>query len=182
MIVAMLVALGPWDIEIPIEGMTAANEPNLVSRLSEHFKAMDCEVAVTIQKGSGRVRLRVECPMAEVRLSDVRKALEGTEWSVKPEAWTLHGRVAFRWSGALPEDRQRALERDLAKHCLVADVMLFGDGKKFEHHAYVRFGEDQKSAAVDLLAVLSKHGVKDAEFFWAKQPPNQPRRAPCGAK
>jgi hypothetical protein len=186
MIVAMLLALGPWEVDVPVEGLNRANGEGLQARLSAHFKTLKdsdgrpCEIRVEVNGCSGSTRLTIDCPMDELRLSDVRKALEGTEWSVKPEAWALYGRVGFRWEDKRTLD-ERALERDLAKHSLVADVMLIGDGKKFAYHAYVRFGEDQKSTAADLLGVLSKHGVKEPEIFWAKQPPNQPGRTACGA-
>lgn len=177
---------GPWDIEVPIEGMTGANEPNLVPRIADYFKTLKdldgkpCAVAASIRKGSGFIRLTMDCPMDGIALSHLAKALEGTAWSLKPEAWTLFGRVGFRWADArLTDEQERALERDLAKHCRVADVMRVADGKTA---AYVRFDDDATASAGDLLAVLARHGVKSPDIFWPKDSPNQPRRTLCGAR
>ena len=70
----MLLAVGPWVVEIPIEGLNGKNAGDLEARILKHFRTLKDDsgnpYALAVEVADGRAKITVMCA-APFRLDDL---------------------------------------------------------------------------------------------------------------
>ncbi len=183
--------LGAWNVSFPVDGLTEKNSAAFRDRIVAHFKSLKDDegrpLLLHVKTVGDIATITVDCPVGEIRLSAIRAALEGSDFSVKLKDgsgghWMVHGRATFRWTS------EKKLSDDVIK-TLKSDFKEIGTGTTsvevtsvevkagFENRLTLSFGDEQSAPAFKVIAVLDAAGHKGADLVWEKGD-----RATCGAR
>lgn len=188
---AILMSLGPWYAEVPIDGVTAGNAPELRRTLIEHFGKMTSRggrhpFALEVEMVDDRVRILVMCD-ADLRLSDISAALRGSTFRVAPENWQMFGKLSLEWKR---EDAASAAELAALRATLAnlgeVDIVRVDQEAAFRgatptYHAHIKFPRGQSIAAERILAAFVVHGLERPDILWENYP-HMNSRVSCGAR
>ncbi|MBI1850578.1 MAG: hypothetical protein HYR85_09570 [Planctomycetes bacterium] len=187
--VACSAVLGPWNLTIPIDGLSCHDGPELQRRLDDQFAnrkaSTDERLVLRVSASDGIATITVDCP-GTLRLTDLAKALAGSRFAVRPETWELYGRVGFEWTSRKPlgDDEIAALRKDLATFADVIEVMDLDAKTGTAYHLHVRFSTAAGAKGIRtsaLTEVLRVHGIADAVLVWERWP-HMPWDEECGAR
>ena len=176
MILVLSMALGAWEITIPVEGLNEKNAAAFRECIERHFGTLGDDAGqamlVSVKTAGDVATITMNCPVTVVAFEDVAKALDGSEFKLDLRQWRVTRNACFRWRGAaLSAARRAEIEETFAKigrGCQGAKVESAGIKDGDEHRLILRFDEKGDAPACEIVEVLeSRFGAK-AWLVWLK--------------
>ncbi len=176
MIIALLLAIGPWDITVPVDGLKDANAAKFVELVTAHFRTLKSDdgraLELNIATKGDIATITLECPVETVEVADLSKALEGSDFKIRTESWRIRRSVAFRWSSDAPHVAERVKEIEetlsrIGRSCTGARVTALESKGRAEYRLDLTFEKDGDAPANKIVAVLKQLGC-DARIVFVK--------------
>ena len=102
----VLALLGRWEVTLPVDGLTDANAAEFKERVLRHFAKIRNDVGescgLTLRTTGDLVTIQANCNDA-VKLADLRTALKGSTFELRPRAgftglnWNFRGCQPRNW-------------------------------------------------------------------------------------
>jgi len=162
-IIALLLAYGPWEITIPVDGLNDKNAAAFRERIVAHLRTLkDIDgrgLAVRVRTSGDVATITMECPVDVVPFEDLAKALEGSEFAVKTDTWRVKRNVAFRWRSAEKLADPKKIEAEFAevgRGCEKSRVESIEIEGGWEHRLHLSFAKDGDAPADKVMLILDK--------------------------